>query len=515
MNDPIKMTLINVSSNFSPIDHRFEMSIDNQENYENQNHDLLPDDMKFGADHVMMIVCYTIAFFISSIGNLIVLLIICRNLCSSRKNHRIHLLLLNLNIADLLVTFYCIPKDIIHSFTVQWLGSDFLCRFSKYMDVFGVYASSNLLICMSIDRFFAIVKPLQNFNAKRRIKVMITVAWVSAALSGLPQSQFLIIFKTTVFTFQKAQHPLIRWYSQCISIHYLYPNNKSISNQILANTIINALEIYILPFTVILFCYISIMVTIVQKDNQIWRETINARSIQFGPCNKDKQCILMQQSALKKLNPFETRSPLNTVSRLSSSANEKHQFVQLRRSSHNNMRRAKSRTLRMTVVVVLTFLVCWTPYFIMVALHFLQNDEQRSRGAVPAILERFLYIFAIFNSCINPYIYGYYSFKLKRELTDLAHFCSRKKRQQTTPTVTTRSMYELSHTTFNNNECTILVDGAGGRTSSYCKGPPKSMMVGQKTSAMTTLGERAETATKNNDARIRSVSMAPQAFILN
>uniref|UniRef100_A0A915JNF8 Uncharacterized protein n=1 Tax=Romanomermis culicivorax TaxID=13658 RepID=A0A915JNF8_ROMCU len=33
--------------------------------------------------------------------------------------------------------------------------------------------------------------------------------------------------------------------------------------------------------------------------------TINARSIKFGFCNKDKQGILMQQSALKKLYPFE------------------------------------------------------------------------------------------------------------------------------------------------------------------------------------------------------------------
>uniref|UniRef100_A0A915HWV8 Uncharacterized protein n=1 Tax=Romanomermis culicivorax TaxID=13658 RepID=A0A915HWV8_ROMCU len=33
--------------------------------------------------------------------------------------------------------------------------------------------------------------------------------------------------------------------------------------------------------------------------------TINARCIKFGPNNKDKQGILMQQSTLKKLHPFE------------------------------------------------------------------------------------------------------------------------------------------------------------------------------------------------------------------
>uniref|UniRef100_A0A915HPR0 Uncharacterized protein n=1 Tax=Romanomermis culicivorax TaxID=13658 RepID=A0A915HPR0_ROMCU len=34
--------------------------------------------------------------------------------------------------------------------------------------------------------------------------------------------------------------------------------------------------------------------------------TINARSIKFSPCNKEKQGIIMQQSALKKLHPVET-----------------------------------------------------------------------------------------------------------------------------------------------------------------------------------------------------------------
>lgn len=77
----------------------------------------------------------------------------------------------------------------------------------------------------------------------------------------------------------------------------------------------------------------------------------------------------------------------------------------------------------MTIVIVVTFLICWSPYFVMVSLHFADLDfatGQRS-GTVnlhPAA-EKFLYIFAIFNSCINPYLYGYYSFKLKPELEAL------------------------------------------------------------------------------------------------
>lgn len=63
----------------------------------------------------------------------------------------------------------------------------------------------------------------------------------------------------------------------------------------------------------------------------------------------------------------------------------------------------------------------------MVALRFSRFDIRlgirRLAVAPPALLEKFLYIFAIFNSCINPYLYGYYSFKLRLELKELGRKC--------------------------------------------------------------------------------------------
>uniref|UniRef100_A0A915KT85 Uncharacterized protein n=1 Tax=Romanomermis culicivorax TaxID=13658 RepID=A0A915KT85_ROMCU len=39
------------------------------------------------------------------------------------------------------------------------------------------------------------------------------------------------------------------------------------------------------------------------KDTKL---TISARSLKLSPCNKDKQTILVRQSALKKFHPFES-----------------------------------------------------------------------------------------------------------------------------------------------------------------------------------------------------------------
>jgi len=187
----------------------------------------MPDDMRFSLEKILIVVCNSIGLTVSALGNLIMLAILARNLRRQADN-RIFILLLHLNIADLIVTFFYMPKvrpidtiyfnleesitmqikyrkylkiwkhlfidfqEIIHASTVQWLGPDWLCRVTRYMDVFGIYVSSNVLISMSIDRFFAIVKPMSYFKAKSRVKHMLLVAWLLAALSSVPQVRKLL-----------------------------------------------------------------------------------------------------------------------------------------------------------------------------------------------------------------------------------------------------------------------------------------------------------------------------------
>ncbi|KAK6055622.1 hypothetical protein COOONC_06873 [Cooperia oncophora] len=73
----------------------------------------------------------------------------------------------------------------------------------------------------------------------------------------------------------------------------------------------------------------------------------------------------------------------------------------------------------MTFVIVLAFICCWTPYAIMMFLHFLTKTDW-----IPKDVRKFIYAFAVFNSAISPYLYGYFSFDLKKELKLLVT-CSR------------------------------------------------------------------------------------------
>lgn len=87
---------------------------------------------------------------ISVIGNFTVLkLLIERRI---KNPSRIDAMLMHLALADLLVTFLMMPLEIGWAYTVSWMAGDVMCRLMAFFRTFGLYLSSFILICISVDR---------------------------------------------------------------------------------------------------------------------------------------------------------------------------------------------------------------------------------------------------------------------------------------------------------------------------------------------------------------------------
>ncbi|GFQ75799.1 gonadotropin-releasing hormone II receptor [Trichonephila clavata] len=86
----------------------------------------------------------------------------------------------------------------------------------------------------------------------------------------------------------------------------------------------------------------------------------------------------------------------------------------LRRSDIAYMERARARTLRMTIIIVLTFFLCWTPYVIMVLWYLC---DPVSAEKVDARVKSSFFMFAVSNSCVNPLVYGSYVLDIKQVFT--------------------------------------------------------------------------------------------------
>lgn len=89
------------------------------------------------------------------------------------------------------------------------------------------------------------------------------------------------------------------------------------------------------------------------------------------------------------------------------------------RCSKNNIPRARLRTLKMSVVIVLCFIICWTPYYLLGLWYWFFPDDLE--GKVSHSLTHMLFIFGLFNACVDPVIYGLFTIRFRRGLSSCYH----------------------------------------------------------------------------------------------
>lgn len=149
----------------------------------------LPADMKFGESNVLSIAVYAVLLFFSGIANVTVLISLCQRY--QRRKSKIDLMIIHLAIADLCVTFLNMPLEIAWKATVTWNAGDVMCRVMSFFRIFGLYLSSFILICISVDRYSAVKYPLQAQQRRRRVNSMLAWSWLAAVICSTPQVGYL------------------------------------------------------------------------------------------------------------------------------------------------------------------------------------------------------------------------------------------------------------------------------------------------------------------------------------
>lgn len=119
---------------------------------------------------------YCIVFIMSSIGNVVVIMVVSRK---RRMQTVTNWLIVNLAIADLAVTFICIPVEIplILKHNI-WLYGKAFCRMLYPLQTMTIYASVYTLVAMSLTRYWAIRHPFRRQMSTKQAKIMICFLWL-------------------------------------------------------------------------------------------------------------------------------------------------------------------------------------------------------------------------------------------------------------------------------------------------------------------------------------------------
>ncbi|XP_069696752.1 adipokinetic hormone/corazonin-related peptide receptor variant I-like [Periplaneta americana] len=204
----------------------------------------------FGDNARAVVAVYCVLFSVAAIGNLSVFLTLLR---ARHRKSRVSLLMTHLAAADLIVTFVMIPLEVGWRVTTQWLAGNFACKLFLFLRAFGLYLSSNILVCISLDRYFAIIYPLKVSDARRRGKLMLLFAWFTSLLCSVPQS----------VVFHVSQHPEIPNFFQCVTFGFFATPRQEIAYNLFC-----VVAMYFIPLLVISFAYSRILCVIVRRSTE-------------------------------------------------------------------------------------------------------------------------------------------------------------------------------------------------------------------------------------------------------
>ncbi|XP_044019995.1 gonadotropin-releasing hormone II receptor-like isoform X1 [Aphidius gifuensis] len=320
----------------------------------------LPPSLTFTNHSLTVVIIYCMCFIIAAVGNLTVFVTLSRG---RYRKSRISLMICHLSAADLVVTFIMIPVEVSWRLTVQWVAGNIACKVFSFLRAFGLYLSSNILVCVSLDRYFAVLHPLRVTDAKRRGKIMLTIAWISSVIYATPQ----------YFIFHVSTHPEFPNFHQCVTFESLDKKSENLY------AIFCVLAMYFIPLIIICWAYTKILCEITSKSRGL------------------DQVIPKSNSS----NTCDSTGTSTTGSRM-----------RLRRSDMSCIERARSRTLKMTITIVAVFILCWTPYVGMLLWYTI---DRPSAEKVDSRIQEFLFLMAVSNSCANPLVYGSYAIDFRKE----------------------------------------------------------------------------------------------------
>uniref|UniRef100_A0A8C6S9V2 Arginine vasopressin receptor 2a, duplicate b n=1 Tax=Neogobius melanostomus TaxID=47308 RepID=A0A8C6S9V2_9GOBI len=409
---------------------------------------------------------------LTTLGNSFVLWVLLRR---RKHNAPMHVFMVNLCVADLVVAFFQVLPQLIWDITGRFQGPDILCRCVKYMQIVGMFASSYMIVAMTVDRHYAICCPLQAYRggAMSCWNTPAMVAWGLALVLSIPQ----------VFIFSRSEVGPGDF--ECWG-HFTEPWGLK------AYVTWMTVAVFLLPALIITICQIRIfreihnniylkserMVMVELKKSEILfrfnslkkdkehssRERVRRASASGGRDTKGALHILkavnnnphtnsisgecfdyvpssLQHSSCHSdhvtvttaLNSFECLEPNTSYELESGSAQcslEYASTLQQRPSTPpRSITKAITKTVRMTLVIVLVYTVCWSPYFIVQLWAAWDPNPPAQAGVAFTILM----LLASLNSCTNPWIYTAFSSSVSRELQHLLHCGSRSGRRGSLP----------------------------------------------------------------------------------
>ncbi|XP_051521637.1 G-protein coupled receptor 83-like [Myxocyprinus asiaticus] len=297
----------------------------------------------------LLIFAYSVIIIISLFGNILVCHVVIKN---KRMHSATSLFIVNLAIADILITLLNTPFTLVRFVNSTWVFGRGMCHISRFVQYCSLHVSTLTLTAIALDRRQVILHPLKPRMCIDQGAICIVFIWLMASCFSLPHAIYQKLF---TFVYSK---DIVR--SLCVPD---FPDPSELYWQYL--DLATFILLYVLPLLIITIAYYDVA-------RRLWRRTA------IGDVTSEQY------------------------------------FLQ---------RRKRKRTIKMLVLVVAVFAVCWFPlncYVVLLSSQVIQSNN--------AIYFSFHWL-AMSSTCYNPFIYCWLNPGFRAELTFLLGMCRNGQRR--------------------------------------------------------------------------------------
>ncbi|NXK20445.1 NK1R protein, partial [Arenaria interpres] len=135
-------------------------------------------------------VAYALIVVVSVVGNVVVMWII---LAHKRMRTVTNYFLVNLAFAEASMAAFNTVVNFTYAIHNEWYYGLLYCKFHNFFPIAAVFASIYSMTAIALDRYMAIIHPLQPRLSATATKVVISVIWLLAFLLAFPQGYYSVM----------------------------------------------------------------------------------------------------------------------------------------------------------------------------------------------------------------------------------------------------------------------------------------------------------------------------------
>ncbi|XP_064477213.1 cholecystokinin receptor type A-like [Ornithodoros turicata] len=328
-----------------------------------------------------IVVTYLITFLVGVSGNAAVVSVMAGDRASRNVTS---VFLVSLAVSDLLLLLVCAPLDVAHYFVITWDSGVTICKMAAYVETISAFASVLNMVAVTLERFVVIVFPIHSRSVctMSNCKRLMVCVWVVSFVVAIPiifvketmTATFTnYVLNVTTFTCREAND----WRGQSVAWYRL-------------------VLLFALPLIIMVVCYSWVIVELWISTKTMDQLTHSAKfSYQChpGPGGESRVRVSLQP-----------QSHPNCRLILRGHANS---------SDIRDVKKARQQVIKMLILVVLLFLLCWGPRLIM-EIAFKCCLTIFDNGVYTV---RFLfYLMPFVHSCLNPIVYCFMSTKFRKRM---------------------------------------------------------------------------------------------------